>query len=119
MEDEHLLWRMKDTLALFRWKGKKNTPDLSHAVIPVVPWLKWADLILFRFYPQRRVKKFFGWRDFSKMLYLQCWHVMYTHLQCGGWIGCDHMDSKSMQPGATPGLSAILFSSVLAMNGIL
>ena len=25
----------------------------------------------------------------------------------GGWIGWDHMDSKSMQPGATPGLSAI------------
>ena len=24
----------------------------------------------------------------------------------GGWIGRDHMDSKSMQPGATPGLSA-------------
>ena len=30
-------------------------------------------------------------------------------LNSGGWIGCDHMDSKSMQPGATPGLSAIPF----------
>lgn len=27
---------------------------------------------------------------------------------CGGWIGRDHTDSKSVQPGATPGLSAIL-----------
>lgn len=25
----------------------------------------------------------------------------------GGSIGCDHVDSKSAQPGATPGLLAI------------
>ena len=28
----------------------------------------------------------------------------------GGRIGWDHMDSKSMQPGATPGPSAILMT---------
>jgi hypothetical protein len=29
------------------------------------------------------------------------------YIEKGGWIGWDHMDSKSMQPGATPGLYAI------------
>ena len=38
----------------------------------------------------------------------------------GESIGCDHADSKSAQPGATPGLLAILdgnFSSVNRRHG--
>ncbi len=39
---------------------------------------------------------------------LKIWGQLYKHFfYCGGWIGWDHMDSKSVQPGATPGLSAI------------